>query len=702
VKIKIKRILGLSLCAAFLIHGSVFAAENDTTKTSLGTVDVVSSSDTESTGSYTIDSMNSATRLNLSPKHTPQSISVITHEQIKDRGLESIADVVNSVTGLSVNRSDSERQSFAARGFNINNYQIDGITTSWSAGYSTGESQQDLTIYDRVEIVRGANGLISGAGDPSAAINLIKKRANSKEVTGNVSIEGGSWNKYKGNIDISTPITEDGSVRARFAASLEDKESFEDFYEKEKKVFYGIVEADLTDNTKLSLGASYQDNNPKGSMWGGLPSKFSDGTKTNWDSSKTTAPKWSYWASENKNYFIELEHYFKNDIKIYSGYSKTENNADLKLSYAYGSLDRNTGLGLSGSGYLGDFEREQDNIDIYASVPFELGGQNHEILAGVMYSKQNSEAYSASASVGSLGNFFEWDGNIAEPNFGEKQLRLDLETKQIGAYLAGRFSLGDSVKLITGARITNYEKEEAVADLSYEHDNIFTPYIGLVYDITDDYSIYASYTDIFKPQDERDSSGDFLDPIEGKSYETGIKAEFFDDKLDASFSVFRIEQDKLAQTDPTGVFVPGTTDVASIAAEGTTSRGFEIELNGEITENWNVSAGYAHFIARDADKNDVNPNQARKTFKLFTKYELDKLSLGAGLNWQTATENRGVYQEAYTIVDAMAKYQFSKNLSAQLNIDNVFDEEYYSNVGFYSQVAIGAPRSAMISLKYTF
>jgi len=698
---KKNKVIGLSLATILALQVGVFAqSEEKQNMNSLESVDVIASD--EDIESYTVKSMNTATRLNLSMKDTPQSVSVITSQQIADRGFESIGDIVNSATGLSVNRSDTERQSFSARGFSISNYQIDGISSTFNGGYSSGESQQDLTIYDRVEVLRGANGLISGAGDPSAAINLIKKRANSKEFEGTASVEVGSWNKYKANVDVSSAITEDGKIRARFAASLENKESFEDFYEKEKKVFYGIVEADLTDNTKLSLGASYQDNDPKASMWGGLPSVFSDGTKTNWDSSKTTAPKWTYWASKNKNYFVDLEHYFDNDIKVFASYSKTENTAESKLLYLYGSLDKTTGLGMGGSGYTGDFSREQDNVDIYASIPFELAGLNHEVLAGMIYNKQNFESYAGSGSIPSIGNFYEWDGNIEEPAFSNKELKQKLETKQLGTYLVGKFSLQENLKLITGARLTSYEKDEEVNNLNYKHDNIVTPYAGIVYNLNNDYSLYASYTDIFKPQDSRDSNGNYLDPVEGKSYEAGIKAEFFDDKLNASFSIFKIEQDQLAQNDPSGVFIPGTTSVASVAAEGTTSEGFEIELNGEITDYWNITAGYAQFIARDADKNDVNSYQPRKTFKLFTKYTLEKLSLGAGLNWQTSTEQRDVSQDAYSLVDVMANYKIQKDLSLQLNINNLFDKEYYSNVGFYNQIAIGSPRNYTASLKYSF
>ncbi|MEV9526819.1 TonB-dependent receptor plug domain-containing protein [Aliarcobacter butzleri] len=223
-------------------------------------------STTENSNSYTTGSMNTATKLDLSIRETPQSVSVVTQQQIEDMGLQDITDVVNSVTGLSSNNLDSERNSYSARGFGINNYQIDGVTTTYESGFMTGETSQDLTMYDRVEIVRGSTGLLTGAGNPSATINLVRKHANSKEFKGDVSLQGGSWDKYKGTLDVQTPLDEKGNVRARIATSYEEKKSFIDYYENKKTVLYGVVDADITDNTRVSLGTSYQKNDPKGSM----------------------------------------------------------------------------------------------------------------------------------------------------------------------------------------------------------------------------------------------------------------------------------------------------------------------------------------------------------------------------------------------------------------------------------------------------
>ncbi|WP_226790390.1 TonB-dependent siderophore receptor [Aliarcobacter butzleri] len=281
---------------------------------------------------------------------------------------------------------------------------------------------------------------------------------------------------------------------------------------------------------------------------------------------------------------------------------------------------------------------------------------------------------------------------------------VDSNVKQTAGYLVGRISLTDDLKFIGGSRITNWERDafNYGEKQNYEHNNILTPYAGLVYNIDDNYTIFTSYTDIFNPQSERDKNGKYLNPIEGKNYEAGIKAAYFEDKLNASFSVFRIEQDKLAQTDPSGAMIPGTTTQASIEAEGTTSKGFEIDINGEITDNWNLGVGYSQFEAKDADDNKINTSFPRKTFNVFSKYSWDKFSLGAGANWREKTYENGVEQESYVLVNAMAKYKIDKDLSVQLNVNNIFDEKYYTNIGFYNQVSYGDPRNFTLTMKYDF
>jgi outer membrane receptor for ferric coprogen and ferric-rhodotorulic acid len=173
------------------------------------------SSVTEGTQSYTAKSANTATKLSLSLRETPQSVKVLTREYLDDANISSFQDLLNNVTGLSVNQWD-ERQYPTARGFDVDYYLFDGVPSN--VGMEANDP--DLTMYDRVELVKGANGLMTGAGNPAIAINMIRKHANAKELTGQVSTSLGSWNTWTSSADISTALNTDGTVRGRNGANL--------------------------------------------------------------------------------------------------------------------------------------------------------------------------------------------------------------------------------------------------------------------------------------------------------------------------------------------------------------------------------------------------------------------------------------------------------------------------------------------------
>ena len=192
---------------------------------------------TEGTGSYTAKSTNTATKFDLSLRDTPQAVKVYTREYLDDRNIDSFQDFMSNVTGVTVSRTD-ERQSYFARGFQVDYHLIDGMPST----SSLAEGDLDLGIYDRVEVVKGANGLNSGAGNPSMGINMVRKRANAKEFTGNVNASVGSWNRYTSSADLSNALNADGSLRGRVYIKYSDEDSFMDFFSRERNIFYGAFD----------------------------------------------------------------------------------------------------------------------------------------------------------------------------------------------------------------------------------------------------------------------------------------------------------------------------------------------------------------------------------------------------------------------------------------------------------------------------
>ena len=657
---------------------------------------------TEGTGAYTTPATAAATGLTLSPRDTPQSVSVVTRQQIDDQSLVSLSDVLMQVTG-----SDSDRNDFYSRGFYIDNLQYDGVPTSIGLSFF-GESGNDSIIYDRIEVVRGATGLLTGAGEPSASINLVRKHANSKVFTGEVSAGVGSWNRYRASADLSTPLNADGSVRGRFIAMREERDSHVDLYHGQKSVMYGVIDADLSRSTTLSIGADYQANRPTGSTWGGLPLRFTDGSFTDWDTSKTTAANWTRWYSTNKTVFVNLEHRFDNDWKIKANLTHRESDYDAKLLYLFGTLDKNTGTGLRALRNYTETSFRQNSLDLQASGPFSLLGRKHELVVGVTRSQAKTDrANHNPGTAPGTGNFYQWDGSYPEPAWGPLTSAGSERITQDGLYSALRLSLSDPLKLIVGGRYNRWKSETGVASQQREH-KIFTPYAGLIFDINSIYSAYASYTGIFQPQSYRDETGKFLDPVTGKNYEAGIKAEYLDGRVNASFGVFRIEQDNVGQMDP-NTLVPGSTDNAYTTAKGVVSKGFEAEVSGELAPGWNLVAGVSFAIARDAKDQRINPEMPQTRAHLFTAYRLpgawSALTVGGGVNWQSSSyypfDNSAPFeQQSLTIVNVMARYAFTPKISGQININNLLDKKYYSN--FAGQGQFGTPRNLMATLSYKF
>ena len=709
----IKNTFTLSMLAlaihALITPGAALAAESNTQETIVvdGSATTAANNDQQA---YTVKATRAGTKMLLSQRDVPQSVSVVTQQRMQDQNLQSVGDVLKNTTGISATEFDSERASYYSRGFQISSYTFDDIPTSVSDQWNFGDAGDDVAIYDRIEVVRGATGLMSGAGDPGASVNMVRKHADSREFTGNLTAGYGSWNKQRYVADLSAPLNESGSVRGRIVAGYQDQDSWLDRYHKRKKFFYGVVDADLTDNTSVSLGYDYQESNTGNPTWGGLPTWYSNGVRTHYDRSTNTSADWTRYALDSRKVFANARHDFDNGWTVRLNGTHAEANFDSKLLYSFNYPDEQTGEGLAGYGSLDRGTRKLDSVDTYATGPFTLLGRQHELVAGVSYSRQSNRYYSAGADMDTsdIGVFNNsWNGNISEPEWSDWTLTSDDIVRQKSAYTAARFSLADPLSLIIGARYTQWSTHGTSGNVS---KNNLTPYGGLVYDINDTWSAYASYTSIFQPQTYRTSDGKYLSPVTGKNYETGLKSDWMNGRLTTTFAIFRIEQDNVGQANGNEM-VNGTSEQAYYAAKGAVSKGAEFEINGAVTDRLQVTFGATRYVARDSTGR-FNSNMPQTDFKLFTRYQLPmlpELTVGGGVNWQNRTfqdvtgadgETTRVYQGSYPLANLFARYQVTKQLAVQGNINNLFDREYYSWLSDYG--VYGEPRNYSVSLSYSF
>ena len=669
------------------------------------------------TGYGRTDQPTAATGLPLTPLETPQTISVITRQQIDDQGFISINDALDFTVGISKKDIDRGRSAISARGFDVQNFQLDGAPFE---NGNVGFGETSTAIYERVDLVRGAAGLMQGAGDPSAVVNLIRKHATEREFAGDVSLEAGSWDRFAATLDIQSPLNGSGTVRARAVAQAYKQDGFVDLEKKKGVVLYGVVDADLGERTTLSFGASYQRDERDGVMWAQLPYWFSDGTRTDWPRSKTTGADWGLWNTTEISAFATLTQELGGDWQIRGdvGYHKGLENS--KLLWLDGLPDRVTGAGVATSGYWYKANPEQWHGSIQADGSFTLLGGQHDLAIGAMTSYVDGGWTNRDPiDIDPIDDFNSFDGQLAEPEWGDRYVLSGLgNTTQAAVYATTRISLLDGLKLIGGGRLSYYKRNEregaynSAYSLSYKGQ--ITPYVGLVYDITSNLSAYASYTNIFKPQgDLRDRENRLLDPLEGTNYEAGLKALLLDGQLLATISIYRIEQDNLAVPDG---FIPGTTLQAYRGAKGTVAKGYELEVVGKVTPQWDVSAGWSDYSAKDADGVHVLSHQPRRALNFATKYDfigtLDGLSLGGAVKWEsrppvTAVNPRtdmeeGIGQPAYAIANIMARYDLSEQLSLQVNIDNLFDKRFFSGNGWFPGFVYGEPRNGRVTVKYAF
>ena len=656
-----------------------------------------------------------ATGLELSIRETPQAVSVMTRQRIEDQRLETLQDVVAQTTGITLEHSSASRETdqMFSRGFAIDTYMFDGIPTTKlvePAGF-------DASIYERIEVVRGAAGLMGGNGSPAAAVNLVRKRP-SRELRTEAELQAGRWDKYRAQADVSAPLSDDKHVRGRVVVAQQNANSYIDRYHQDKALFYGIVEADLGAATLLSAGVSYQDEKLDGASRG-FVAYYSDGTKTRFPRSINSASSSSYYIRKQSLAFATLEHDFGNEWSAKVAVNYAANRYDAVQGYAArGALDRQTGAGLSLWQTKWDSKPEQLTIDAFATGPFEAFGRKHEVVVGLSASdmKNTGPSYPSWTLPGydaTVPNFFTWNGNSPTPNYvGTISGSYTEKEKQLAGYGSLRLHPTDDLSLILGTRISNWQRNTEsltwgapVVTDELKTSGKATPYAGLVYAFNPRWSAYASYTGIFLPQTYRDRNNRVIDPLEGNNAELGVKGDLLEGLLSASVSVFHMRQDNLAEMDADQLVLPdGSTAYHTI--KGATAKGFEVEVSGQIQRGWQVTAGYAHSRVEDPQGKRLQTSQPLNNVKLWTTYNLDQLTLGGGVNWQgdiyqdsVGPNGERFTQRSYALVALMARYRISKELSATVNVNNALDKQYYSsgNGNFY-----GDPRNITVSLNYRY
>ncbi|MGO1068642.1 TonB-dependent siderophore receptor [Lysobacter sp. CA199] len=673
---------------------------------------------------------SSSTRLSISLQETPQSTSAIELKRLQDESLFSINDVMRNVTGVNVSFYDTQRPLYYARGFAITDFQVDGLPT-----YSGSTNQKyDTAFYDRIEVIRGANGLLSGAGVPSAMVNLMRKRPG-KEFDASFAASVGTWDFRRMQLDVNAPLTADGRFRSRVVAAYQDRDFYYDRYSEDKTAAMAVIEGDLTDTTTLTLGYQTQDNNPVGSTWGTVPFFDSRGEFAHLPRSTNLAPNWARWQRESSTAYAQLEQRWGENWKLRVNAARTKGDVESARVYGSGNPNPIDGSGIFLRTSYGQTRDTRDAVDAYLSGTFHLLGREHDVVVGGSWQDLQATtptfatAYPRDwASCGRercyyIPNVHTWDGAISAPVFTATGARREQRTTQRGMYVSTRLRLAEPLSLIAGARLSswetrtrNYNAAGAYTSTTgtYKVNDELTPYVGLVYDLTPQVSVYTSYTEIFNPQNYKDKNENLLAPVEGSNLEAGIKSQWLDGRLTANAAVFQAKQDNYAVRDmsvPEGSLSDGSS--AYIGINGTKARGWEVDVNGEILPGWTINAGYTHVKVTRAATDLIWANLPEDFLQLNTTVQLrgalERLSLGAGVQWQSKVQGFNierpvggpvtVTQPAYSLVQFNANYRITDRWTATLSVRNALDKTYWANLDYNNY---GEPRFVAMSLRWKY
>ena len=665
----------------------------------------------ESTSATQPPGVTTLGKVPLKPRELPQSASVIDHERLEQQNLFSLDEAMQQATGVTVQPFQLLTTAYYVRGFKVDSFELDGVPALLG---NTASSPQDMAIYERVEILRGSNGLLHGTGNPAATVNLVRKRPQ-REFAASTTLSAGRWDRYRAEVDVGGPLSASGNVRGRAVAAYEDRDNFYDVADQGTRLLYGVTEFDLSPDTLLTVGAQYQHIDSITNMAGVPMAK--DGSNLGLSRDTYLDVDWDRFKWDTYRAFGSLEQQLGGGWK--GKVSAEYQEADSRLRYAgsFGAIDPQTGDGgqLTGAAYK--FKSIQRSLDANLNGPVRLFGLTHELLGGVTYAQ--GETRQDTARFLNLPNtpvnVYRWDPHgVPRPQIGQYTSPGTTTTTQKGLYALGRIKLAEPLTLVVGGRESWWDQDTPAT--RFKPGRQFTPYGGLIWDFARDWSWYVSYAEVYQPQADRQTwNSEPLSPVEGKTYETGIKGELADGRLNLSLAAFRIDLENNPQEDPDH---PGPPNNPFYISGGKVrSQGFELEGTGYLTPYWSLSAGYT-YTSTEYLKDSQNDSGTRySTFtprhllRLWSNYDLPwqdrRWSVGGGLQAQSdySVDYRGVSmrQGGYALVNMRLGYKIDEHWTAAVNVNNLFDRTYYqslSNPNWNNRY--GEPRSFNVSLRGAF
>jgi len=646
----------------------------------------------------------------------PRSLSIIDSEQIDNQAVDNISDLIDYTPGVTVSQGEGHRDAVVFRG------------TRSTADFFVNGVRDDVQYYrslynlDKVEILRGPSALFFGRGGSGGVLNRVTKTA---DTSGNYSGYKASVDSFGGTdaqLDINYAFSD--NVALRVNAFNETIRNHRDFVDGDRFGFNPTLYIKLSEKTTLDV--SYEFSDHQQFIDRGIPSingrpaeQFSDITfgdselnLNDFEGNVFTA-KLNHNISDNWNASATVS---------YGNYNKTYTNffpSDFDAATNQVEID----------GYRDVTDRETFTYAADLVGNFNTGSIEHKFVLGTEFIVTDSETFRFNNVFDSNGDdqqFFDADGFrlsngvvratdgtiIDSGTFSDLNDDTESDLDVFSIYFQDEIKLHDKLNIVLGARFDNFSIDVAnndpdadPADVNNSNsDSEISPKFGIVYKPIDSVSIYGSYTESFLPRSGEqfaDINGDdaALDADEFSNIEFGVKWNI-NDRLLLSTSLFQVEETSLSVN---------ALDVDTLDQIESQVRGIEVQLQGHLTDYWHVSAGYS-YLEGDVESGENDGNTLRElpqnTFSIWNQFSVtDKAQFGIGLVYQDeqfANDDNAVTLPSFVRFDASASYQVSDSLKLQLNVENLFDRDYFPSSHTNNNITVGAPINATFSVSKTF
>lgn len=639
----------------------------------------------------------------------PQSISVVTRQQIEDRNLFTIGEAMQTVAGVTVMPFDGTNPDYRARGF-VLDYAYDGVPST----FSSGVPEFDLVIYERVEVQRGPTGLFRGSGSPGGTINLIRKRG-SDRLTVSGALSAGSWSNYRGEFDIGGPVDAAGRLRVRAVAALHDRDFFQAKSHTRKLTSYVAADFDLTSTTTLGASISYQDTKADTPM-NGQPA-FTNQQFLNFPRDFQHLPSWNQFTETTTEYAGEVKQQVGDWSLVVRGLHRD-------IPRAWEDAFIRPGTGVDPATLTAEYVNRRSRgvngktaVDTYATGPFTLFGREHELAIGYSFDKRTTSFLNRTQTV--VGRYSIFNADAIPLPSGAFTSGSETDLRQSGFHAQARLRPFEGFTIVAGGRLSDYTNRTRNIAPSTPTDWVtnpnsrirgkFTPSVGAVLNLARDITLYGSYSDIFNPQTQVRVDGTPLDPRVGEQYEVGLKGRFLDGKLNASAAAFRSKDKNRALSDTAN---PGFFVQAGVVKV----EGFEFEVSGTPLLGLDLTASYTNVkteyevgtAAQTGAIFDIfTPRHQYKFYARYAPAALGGAFASASVNGQSGVVGGGVEgvreQDAFAIVGAQLGWRFNDNLRAFASVNNLLDKTYYQRVGSINTYNFyGEPRNFLLTLRASY